>query len=170
MPLRFSSELGDFALDLTLVTDKPLDTETFADRRKLLKALSRGYVQLVNLYTLKPLPEQLADALGERAKAADPAHWYVNRIQSQGVNPATENGTPGLQGWDEDLFFRIGGTQDELPGFWYYADQDIPFLERLFREHAMAVFFGAGLLFFASLFIKTRINRKRVQQQAKAND
>ncbi|MCZ7604764.1 MAG: DUF2330 domain-containing protein [Planctomycetota bacterium] len=168
-PARFSSRQGNFALDLTLISDKPLDTASFGAARERLKAVSRGYVQLVNLYSMQPLPDELAGALSERATTIEKARWYVNRIQSEGFNPGDEAGVPAIAGWKDDVFIKVGDRQDELPGFWYYGDQDIPFLERMFREHAMAVFFLGGFAFFFSLFIKTRLNRRKLQAKANAN-
>jgi hypothetical protein len=121
-------------------------------------------VQLVNLFSVKPLPEELATAFGERATKDDPAHWYVNRIRSKGFNPGGDT-KPAISEWEDDMFFKLGGKTDELPGFWYYADADIGIFEKFFREHALAIMVWAGVIFFGSLFIKTRINRKRLQRQ-----
>jgi len=166
-PGRFSSRQGNFALDLTLISDKPLATESVSTTRDRLKAIGRGYVQLVNLYSVQPLPEALASVLSERARTVGKPRWYVNRIQSEGFNPNDEAGVPVIAGWKDDVFIKVGDNTDELPGFWYYGDLEIPFLERMFREHAMAVFFLGGFAFFFSLFVKTRLNRRKAQ--AKAN-
>src|SRR5690606_763683 len=135
--------------------------------RDRLKATGRGYVQLVNLYSVEPLPEALASVPSERARTVGKPRWYVNRIQSEGFNPNDEAGVPVIAGWKDDVFIKVGDNTDELPGFWYYGDLEIPFLERMFREHAMAVFFLGGFAFFFSLFVKTRLNRRKAQ--AKAN-
>ncbi|MCG3183980.1 MAG: hypothetical protein ICCCNLDF_02092 [Planctomycetes bacterium] len=166
-PGRFSSRQGNFALDLTLISDKPLATESVSTTRDRLKAIGRGYVQLVNLYSVQPLPEALASVLSERARMVEKPRWYVNRIQSEGFNPNDEAGNPAIAGWEDDVFIKVGDNTDELPGFWYYGDLEIPFLERMFREHAMAVFFLGGFAFFFSLFVKTQLNRRKAQ--AKAN-
>lgn len=166
-PGRFSSRQGNFALDLTLISDKPLATESVSKARDRLKAIGRGYVQLVNLYSVQPLPEALASVLSERARMVEKPRWYVNRIQSEGFNPNDEAGNPAIAGWEDDVFIKVGDNTDELPGFWYYGDLEIPFLERMFREHAMAVFFLGGFAFFFSLFVKTQLNRRKAQ--AKAN-
>lgn len=166
-PGRFSSRQGNFALDLTLISDKPLATESVSTTRDRLKAIGRGYVQLVNLYSVQPLPEALASVLSERARTVEKPRWYVNRIQSEGFNPNDEAGNPAIAGWEDDVFIKVGDNTDELPGFWYYGDLEIPFLERMFREHAMAVFFLGGFAFFFSLFVKTQLNRRKAQ--AKAN-
>lgn len=166
-PGRFSSRQGNFALDLTLISDKPLATESVSTTRDRLKAIGRGYVQLVNLYSVQPLPEALASVLSERARMVEKPRWYVNRIQSEGFNPNDEAGNPAIASWKDDVFIKVGDNTDELPGFWYYGDLEIPFLERMFREHAMAVFFLGGFAFFFSLFVKTQLNRRKAQ--AKAN-
>ena len=164
-PAKFSSRQGNFALDLTVITDQTLDTEGFGEMRRRLKAESRGYVQLINLYTLQPLPEALTGALSERAMQDKPARWYVNRIQSKGFNG---KGDDSISRWKDDVFFKGGAPTDELPGFWYYGDQDVTFAERFFREHALAFMFTGGFLLFATLFLKTRMNRRRHQAE-KAN-
>jgi hypothetical protein len=158
--LNIASGMGDFALDLTIVSDKTLETDAFGALRRQLNPVNYGYVQLVNLFTVKPLPETLAAGLNERARQDDPSRWYVNRIESHGANPPTQHGV-ALFELEQDGLFMVGDITDELPGFWYYGDEDISFIDRFFREHAMAVFVGAGLFFFVTLFIKVRINRKR---------
>jgi hypothetical protein len=163
-PGLFSSRQGDFALDLTIVSDKPLDTESIFSASAKLNAASQGFVQLVNLFTMRTLPGDLAAGFSERARADDPSRWYINRLRSKGFNP-TVNGKPAIAGWEEDVFFKVGDTTDELPGFWYYGDQEIGWFDRFFREHALALFTSIGVVFFGSLFIKTRINRRRLMSQ-----
>lgn len=157
-PGRFSSRQGNFKLDLTLITDKPLETRSVGEQRNRLNAKNIGYVQLVNLYSVQALPEALASVLSERVTERDEQRWYLNRIESAGFN---ETPDAGIASWEDDVFFKVGTTQDELPGFWYYGDQETSWFERMVREHAMAFFVTMGLLFFGSLFIKVRINRKR---------
>lgn len=160
-PGRFSSRQGNFALDLTIISDRNMRGPGFTKACNRLKAVERGYVKLVNLYTYKGLPEPLSAALGERATAGSPGKWYVNRIESRGFNDTVE-GKPAISAWEDDVFFTLGTIEDEIPGFWFYADEDIPFYEKFMREHAMAFMVFAGLLFFGSVFIKTRINRRRL--------
>ncbi|MCB9894980.1 MAG: DUF2330 domain-containing protein [Planctomycetes bacterium] len=160
-PGKFSSRQGNFALDLTIISDGPLETDAFGLQRRRLSALKRGYVELVNLYTLKALPDVLSGVLGERAREMETPRWYVNRIQSEGFNDPSKEGAASIATWEDDVFFPLGDTTDEIPGFWYYSDEDISFVERFFREHAMAFFVGTGMFFFVTLFIKVRINRKR---------
>ena len=170
VPLKFESGMGDFALDLTIVSDKPLDTDGFGALREELNPVNHGYVQLVNLYSLSALPAELAAGLDGRTTQDDPSRWYVNRIESSGAASKAKHGNV-LEARNEEAFFPIGDVTDELPGFWYYGDEDISFIDRFFREHAMAVFVGLGLVFFVTLFIKVRINRKRYLaglEQAKA--
>ena len=160
-PGKFSSRQGNFALDLTIISDRNMQGPGFTKACRRLKAVERGYVKLVNLYTYNGLPDVLAGALGERATTDAPGKWYVNRIESNGFNE-TVDGKPAISGWEDDVFFTLGTLEDEIPGFWYYADEDIPFYEKFMREHAMAFMVISGLLFFGTLFIKTRINRRRL--------
>jgi hypothetical protein len=164
-PGKFSSAQGDFPLDLTIISDRPLAMRSFAQAVERLMTESHGQVHLVNLYSVKPLPEDLAGALGARATDDAPARWYVNRLTSQGFNPV-QDGKPAIAAWENDLFIELGDNTDELPGFWYYGDSEISLPERIFREHALAIFFSFGVLFFGTLFIKTRINRRRLRDQA----
>lgn len=159
-PGKFSSQQGNFALDLTIISDRNMDGPSFTKACRRLNARERGYVKLVNLYTYKGLPDGLAGALGERATQNPPGKWYVNRIQSDGFNE-TVDGKPAISAWEDDVFFTLGTLTDEIPGFWYYADEDIPFYERFMREHAMAFMVVAGLLFFSTVLIKSRMGRRK---------
>ena len=103
------------------------------------------------------MPAPLVSAFSERVTKRDAQRWYVNRIESEGFN----DGDKGIASWSDDVFFKVGTIQDELPGFWYYGDEEISGFQRLVREHAMAFFVTMGLVFFITLFIKVRINRKR---------
>jgi len=160
-PARFSAGQGNFALDLTVITDRPLSLDSLSSARERLNADARGYVELVNLYSIMQVPDVLATVLGERVLAPTD-RWYVNRIQSDGFNQSAD-GKPAIAAWEDDVFFKVGDNRDELPGFWYYADNDITWYERFFREHALAMFVAFGVFFFGSLYIKTRINRKRLK-------
>lgn len=160
-PGKFSSRQGNFALDLTLITDSTLDGPAFTETCKRLGARERGYVKLANLFTYKGLPAPMAKQLGSRLTDGQPAKWYVNRIESPGFNEELE-GKPAISTWEDDVFFTLGTNLDEIPGFWFYADEDIPFYERFMREHAMAFMVFAGVFLFGGLFIKTRINRRRL--------
>jgi hypothetical protein len=148
------------AIDLAFVTDRPLSTWPYELVRHEVRARSAGYVNLFNLWSVKPLPEDIALALNPRA--SQPAErWYANRIESAGM-PAAE-GLPSAE-----FSIAVGGLDDELPGFWYYADQDITFMERFFREHLLAMttsFFFLGVLF---LVLKGRQRRREMEQRANA--
>ena len=130
-----------------------------------MNAKNYGYVQLVNLFSVQALPETLTSALSERVTTREKQRWYVNRIESEGFNDASEG---GIAAWETDVFFKVGTIHDEIPGFWYYGDQEISWYERLVREHAMAFFVTMGMLFFLSLYIKVRINRKRAAAEKAA--
>ncbi|MCA8919552.1 MAG: hypothetical protein KDB32_10775 [Planctomycetes bacterium] len=164
-PGKFSSRQGNFKLDLTVITDSPLNTQSVGELRKRMNAKNYGYVQLVNLFSVQALPETLTSALSERVTTREKQRWYVNRIESEGFNDASEG---GIAAWETDVFFKVGTIHDEIPGFWYYGDQEISWYERLVREHAMAFFVTMGMLFFLSLYIKVRINRKRAAAEKAA--
>jgi hypothetical protein len=141
-------------LDIAIITDKPLDTQPYMEARDTIKATASGYVLLLNLWSVQPLPGALLEALEPRV-AEQPQRWYANRIESPGL--PEEEGQPRA-----DLSLPLGDLSDELPGFWYYGDDDISVVERFFREHILAVtttVFFVGLL---ALIIKTRRNRKRL--------
>jgi hypothetical protein len=111
-------------------------------------------VLLLNLWSIQPLPGALAEALDANI-AKQPKRWYANRIESPGL--PEEQGQPRT-----DPSLPLGDLSDELPGFWYYGDDDISVVERFFREHILAVtttLFFAGLL---ALIIKARRNRRRL--------
>ncbi len=141
-------------LDIAIISDKPLDTQPYMSARETVKATESGYVLLLNLWSVQPLPGALADVLDAQV-AKQPSRWYANRIESPGL--------PEEQGQARtDLSLPLGDLSDELPGFWYYGDDDISVVEKFFREHILAVtttLFFVGLL---ALVIKTRRNRKRL--------
>lgn len=159
-PGKFSSRQGDFSLDLTVVTDKPLEMDALRARIAQLNAYSGGRVELCNLWSVQPLPEQILAAMDGRINA-NAGRWYVNRLVSRGFNPLGKDGQPAIASWNEDIFFPLGNHTDELPGFWYYGDEDIWFGERFFREHALAFMVLSGITLFSVLFWRSRRNRAR---------
>lgn len=142
-------------LDFALISDKPLETWPYEFTRDAMRARASGYVMLHNLWSIKPLSVPLRDTMHSRA-AESAERWYANRIESFGL-PEPE-GDPRAE-------FRVppGGLQDELPGFWYYADQEISFLERFFREHLLAVTTTGFLLFVLLLVVKSAQQRRRAR-------
>lgn len=164
-PAKFSSRQGDFGLELTIISDKPLEYEQLTAMRLRLDAFSRSSVQLHNLWSVQPLPEKVAPLAG--ANAGSVPRWFVNHLASHGFN-GDENGRPAIKSWTEDVFFAFGGVRDELPGFWYYGDQQISWAERMFREHALAgiVTFSGTLLLV--LVLKGRQNRRRMLKEKQA--
>jgi len=166
-PGKFSSRQGNFGLSLTMISDKPLEMTGLMLAQDRLKAADRQRVQLFNLWSVKPLPEALATVAGKGAEGV--TKWYVNSIESPGFNP-TVDGKPAISTWKDDVFFATGGPADELPGFWYYGDIEIGFAERMFREHALAIFFLGGPLIFLVLVLKGRQNRKRLQAETASSE
>lgn len=160
-PGKLSSRQGDFALDLTLITDTPLKNIPLEYTRIRLNAERRGYVHLLNLWSVRPLPDALKGALSDRA-GAQPDMWFVNRIESHGFNETDEDGRPAVAGWEEDIFFEQGDLGETIAGFWYYGDTEVSAFEKFFREHALAIMLVMAFLLFGGLFVKTRINRKRL--------
>jgi len=165
-PGKFSARQGNFALDMTLLSDKPLELDNLQLMRERLNDSPNDRVVLHNIWTSQPLPAPLAAMAG---KEEAPAKWYINRIASRGFNANDGGGQPAIAGWKDDVFFAIGDTPDELPGFWYYGDAEISWPERMFRQHALAgIILGSSLLFLV-LVLKGRQNRRRyLEQQAKA--
>lgn len=165
-PGKFSSRQGNFALDMTVLSDKPLELDNLMAQRERLNDSPNDRVVLHNIWTSKPLPELL---LGLAGKAETPAKWYINRIDSPGFNASDEEGQPAIAAWKDDVFFKTGGTPDELPGFWYYGDADISWPERMFREHALAGIILGSALMFLVLVLKGRQNRRRYMEQQARN-
>lgn len=162
-PGKFSSRQGNFALSLTVISDKPLELTGLMLAGQRLKQRDLDRIQLYNLWSMQPLPEPLATVAGK--DAAGVGKWYVNRIESNGFNESTD-GKPAISDWKDDVFFGMGGVTDEMPGFWYYGDLEISWPERMFREHALAIFFSGGPLLFGLLVLKSRANRRRLRKQA----
>lgn len=162
-PGKFSSRQGNFALSLTMISDKPLELTGLMLAAQRLNLRDPDRIQLYNLWSMKPLPETLATVAGK--DAAGVGKWFVNRIESDGFNQTTD-GKPAISDWKDDVFFATGGVADEMPGFWYYGDLEISWAERMFREHALAIFFTGGPLMFGVLLLKSRSNRRRLRKQA----
>jgi hypothetical protein len=141
-------------LDIATITDKPLDTRPYMAARDRIRAPASGFVLLLNLWSVQPLPDALAKALDAKT-AEQPPRWYANRMESPGL--PEEEGQPRT-----DLSLPLGDLSDELPGFWYYGDDDISVVERFFREHILAVTTTLFFVGFLALMIKARRNRKRV--------
>lgn len=152
LPITAGPGQPEGALDIALVTDKPLEIWPYEFTREALRAKASGYVMLLNLWSIQPLPKALRDAMHGRA-ADTSERWYANRIESFGL-PEAEGATRA------DFRVPPGGLQDELPGFWYYADQEISFVERFFREHLLAVTTTGFLLFVLLLVIKSAQQRR----------
>jgi hypothetical protein len=110
-----------------------------------------GRVPLHNLWTQSPLPPPIASM----AQGHEPRRWFVNRIYVDALNSAQG----GLAKWPDEMTFPAGDLEDELPGFWYYADRDISLPERVFREHALALFVGGSVLILVVVVLKGRQNR-----------
>lgn len=161
-PGKFSSRQGNFALSLTMISDQPLELTGLMMAMMHLKGSDFGRVPLHNLWSMQPLPAALAALAGK--DASDVKKWYVNRIESRGFNES-KDGVPAIAAWKEDVFFPTGGVADELPGFWYYGDLEISFVERVFREHALFIFVGGGTFMFLLLVFKGRQNRRRLEKQ-----
>jgi hypothetical protein len=140
-------------LDITIISDKPLDTEPYLHARDQLKADAAGYVLLLNLWSVQPLSDLLLPG------ADQPPRWYANRIESGGWQATEGDAMP-------ELVLPLGDLKDELPGFWYYGDDEISFAEKFIREHMLAVttsLFVFGVLF---LIVKSRRRKSRVRGQA----
>ena len=162
-PLKDAAEQGDVTASLTVISDRPLEFTQLAHMRVRLGAISAERVQLHNLWSAQSLPPLLADMA-----SAAPERWFVNRIHVSGFNRRAEDSKPALATWPDDVSFTLGGLPDELPGFWYYGDREIGLLERVFREHALAVFISLGLLGFTALIVQSRRNRRRLATESAA--
>ncbi len=158
LPLVVGANRAPGRVDFTLISDTPLDTRPFMQLHADLKARAEGYAMLLNLWSVKPLPRTLASVMHPDS-AAMPARWYANRLEAPDV--------PQRDGpLRADVVLPLGDLKDELPGFWYYADADISFVEKFFREHILAVTTSIFFLGLFSLMLKSRRDRRRASQPA----
>lgn len=138
-PAKFSSRQGDFALSLATLTSRPIAQASLGRLRDRLRADA----STANLFTVAPPPASLASAV-----PAGVDRWYVNALTSKGFNPFDDRGQPTISSWTDDVFFDLGGETDEPPG-WYYGDRDLFVVERVVREHGIAIavwgVLGAGI-------------------------
>lgn len=141
------------SLDVTVISDTPLDTNPLMEFAHYFGAKAEARVVLLNLWSVKPLPHELQAELGQEPNAA---RWYANRIETATAPEKPEKKYPFV-------VLPRGDLKDELPGFWYYGDTDISFFEKLFREHLLAFTTSAFFLGVLVLFVKARINRARVR-------
>lgn len=160
-PLKHLAAQGAIELSLTVISAGALDYERLVEIRERLGAQAHDHVQLHNLWTMQPLPAPIAPLAG--GKAAN--RWFVNRITAAGFN-AVVDGKPRMETWPDDVALGMGDLEDELPGFWYYADRDVSWPERMFREHALAMFIGGSLLILGVVVAKGRANRRRALRAA----
>jgi len=148
-PGMYSANQGDFGLELTMLSSKPISRRSVQDIGNCLRAVS----STPNLFTVKPLPEAFGSAV-ERAVSEDsdaPERWYLNRYDSYGVNPTLSDGRPAISDWTEDIRWELGGAAD-LPPDWYYGDGSRPLthpnnLRTLLYVAVMASVLGLLLLF-----------------------
>ncbi|MBE7492279.1 MAG: hypothetical protein HS108_11050 [Planctomycetes bacterium] len=145
---------GEQTLSLTLISEQPLELTGLMRAAQQVRARGMDKVPLFNLWSMRALENPLAPLAGDDP----PGKWYVNRLESDGFDAAKPDGF--------GLTFAAGGVADELPGFWYYGDLEISWPERMFREHALAIFFTGGPVLFALLLLKSRQNRRRLRRQA----
>lgn len=155
-PAKFSSRQGNFGLDLTIITTDPLDSDVLQQLILRTGAHPVHRVVLGNLWSTQPLPESIAEHL----PGVDPDRWYVNRLTTDGFNDEGQ-----IAKWKDDLFFTLGSSEDSVPGFWYYGDTEIGFMERMFREHIIAIFFWFMGLSFIGLMLKSRANKRRAKAE-----
>lgn len=161
-PLRISLEsaqpwlpLGPHsgAIDASIITDQPLDTDPFMAFLHAFGGMSKTRVVLVNLWSVQALPAGVADDLA----TPQPYRWYANRVVGAG---SAEAGQLHMQ-------LPTGDIKDELPGFWYYGDDDISWAEEFFREHALAIMTTSFLLLVVVMIFKTRANRARLVREGR---
>lgn len=117
-PGMFSSQQGNFTLQLRTISSLPLLNDSLHQVREKLMGYNR--VRYTNLWIANGLPESLEDA-ATFAEQEAPARWFVNTVDSIGFNESDEEGVPAIAGWSSDVFFRLGGF-DDLPPKWYYGD------------------------------------------------
>lgn len=129
-PGKYSARQGAFALDLIILSAKALDGLSFGLNMVRLGDNPGG---LRNLWSVQPLPGKLREAVDGTKLQAVP-RWYVNRIQSPGFN----KGDRAIAHWKTDMFFELGGPNDEPPT-WYYGDGPQP-------VGTTAIFIAGGLV------------------------
>jgi hypothetical protein len=157
----------EFPFDATMITDQPLRARPFRFTMDALRARLHGYVSLINLWSVQPLPADLGPAFSDDLQAGigeGDTRLFVNRVEGR-VTTAVDEDRIRLEG---ELLLELGGVRDELPGFWYYGDDEIGFIERFFRQHLLAtvgLFFGAFVLL---LVIKSFSNKRRRRLEAQA--
>jgi hypothetical protein len=160
-PAKFSSRQGSFGLRLAIATSKPLEIEALRDQRQRLRGYL-GHHRYENLWTAAPPPRAIAEAFPESGPHGRPDRWYLNVVESKGFNP-TLDGKPAIASWTDDVWFPLGGSADEPPG-WYYGDRDPWFGERFAREHGIAG--GLALAVVAGVVLVWRRLRRETHEKA----
>jgi|GEM_PF-1156769 len=121
-PGKFSSQQGNFSLNLSLITSEPIDKDSW---RAIRQRLSADTPQYTNLYTDIDLPDTTYAMFEKSPKAGEHEavkRWYVNEMHSRGFNPIDEEtGKPRIASWEDDVFFTLGSKKD-LPPDWYKGD------------------------------------------------
>ncbi|MCK6438896.1 MAG: hypothetical protein L6Q71_01700 [Planctomycetes bacterium] len=102
-PGKFSSQQGNFALGLTLLTSDPVDESEIRAIRERLNATRPRYD---NLWTEGKLGGEL-EKLTLLDSFSDVDRWYVNAFPSLGFNEKDGQSKPAIAGWTTDVFFPL---------------------------------------------------------------
>lgn len=140
LPTTYIVEGDDVEFEIALVSDNALRSGGIEKARQLFgdKAEVR---MLKNMWRRKDLSESLTDIFTDKATTDKHDRWIVNVVRGKGYYPTNDH---------IDAFGIKGGiVTDEIPGFWYFGDDEPGIFEGFFRQHGLAVMLSmAGLFLF----------------------
>ena len=157
-PGMYSANQGNFGLELTTITSKPLSRGSLRFMRRKLHAGHKAE----NLFTDATLTGAF-EPVAEAALGTKPApeRWYVNRYDSYGFNEKDAEGVPAILRWKEDVLWALGGEPD-LPPSWYYGDGSRP----VFHPDNLRRVFWIGLIVGLTTLLWWMIRRRTAPKAA----
>jgi hypothetical protein len=141
VPTTNLTQSADTLFEIAIISDNPLREQDLERGRLMFGEKTVGRVVLKNLWRRKNLPESVTSRFSSRATNEKHDRWLLNLIRGTGFKHGDE--------FAHNFGISGGIVTDEIPGFWYYGDDEPGWFEGFFRKHGLAVMLSlAGLFLF----------------------
>ncbi len=108
-PAKYSARQGQFALNLTVLSSRPLSPKDLRHERDRL----HSWVYYTNLWTDSRPPGALGTMVSTTAHYDGVSRWYVNSAPSfEGFNTPVDDDLGAIATWNDDVFFALGSDAD----------------------------------------------------------